>query len=98
MKITIEIETDDSGRAIRARVVSGGVRKERKKRTMIAEGAKGDSVQLQQVREFVARHGHDGAAKLLKVSRAAVYQWLYRGRVPAWQTERINEINSEDGL
>lgn len=94
MRIVIELETDEEGRAIRARVVSGGVMKKRKPRRRIVEGAKGDSPELQQVREFIIKHGHAEAARLLKVSRATIYQWLYRGSVPEWRTDQINEIVS----
>lgn len=92
MKILIEIETDEAGRAIRARVVSGGARRERKPRRLITEGACGDTAELQQVREFILHHGHDAASEKLGVSRAAIYQWLYRGVVPARHTDKINEL------
>ena len=94
MKITIEIETDDEGRAIGARVVGGGVRKVPRKRPPITVTRPKDGEDMILLREFVATHGPVEASRLLNVSRAAVYQWAYRGRIPEKYVDAIGEINT----
>ncbi len=94
MKITIEIETDADGRAIAARVIGGGVRKVPRKRPPITLARTKDSEELILLREFVAEHGPSGAARLLNVSKAAVYQWAYRGSIPEKYVDMIGTINT----
>lgn len=98
MKITIEIETDDDGRAIRARVIGGGVRKVHRTRPPVTLARPKDGEDMLLLREFIATHGPAEAARLLKVSKAAVYQWCYRGRIPEKHVDAIGLINSEDDL
>ena len=63
MKITIEIETDDDGRAIRARVIGGGVRKVHRTRPPVTLARPKDGEDMLLLREFIATHGPAEAAR-----------------------------------
>lgn len=93
MKLLIEIETDDSGRAIRARIVEGGIPKARKKRAPVTRRAVSDSADITLLRSFLAIHGVVEAARMLRVTRGAVYNWLHRSSIPAKHLGEIERIN-----
>lgn len=95
MRLLIEIQTDDQGRAIRAKIVSGGLPKPRKKRVLVTRREPTDSAAMELLRTFLAFHGVVKAAALLKISRRAVYQWVARASVPAKHLAEIDRINAE---
>lgn len=97
MKITIEIETDAEGRAIAARVIGGAVRKVPRKRPPLTVARPKDGEDIILLREFVSKHGPIEAARLLNVSKGAIYQWAYRGRIPEKYVDAIGVINTERG-
>jgi DNA invertase Pin-like site-specific DNA recombinase len=98
MRILIELETDAEGRAIRAKIVGGGVFKPRKERRRMGVKSERDTQSVRLVHDFISRHGVSEAARMLGITRYAIYQWVNRGTVPWRHVENIERINAELGV
>lgn len=98
MEIVLKIETDSEGRAVRVRILGGGVKREHRRHRKVSEVRLGESLEVEYIRSFVADRGIKEAARVLGVSRAAIYQWTYRGSVPEKYIGIINQIKTDDML
>lgn len=89
-KTYLEIETNSVGVVVAVRRIDGARVEVAKKANVATRKRSGDSPEVVELKAAIARDGATKVAERLGLKRCAIYQWLYRGRIPAAHADKLN--------